>query len=51
MFSKGSRDVSNAYKFFTSLAIQLAFAIPSLETYIRDTVREQSDIASLSLSD
>ena len=48
-FSKG--DVSNAGKFFTSLAVQLADSVPSLRTYIGDAVRERSDIASLSLSE
>ena len=43
--------MSHAGKFFTSFAVQLAYAVPSLQTYIRDAVRERSDIASLSLLD
>jgi hypothetical protein len=43
--------VSHAGKFFTSLAVQLAYAVPSLQTYIRDAVRERSDIVNLSLLD
>jgi hypothetical protein len=50
-FSKGGGDVGHAGKFFTSLAVQLAYAVPSLQTHIRDAVRERSDIASLSLLD
>jgi len=43
--------VSYADKLFTSLAVQLALNMPSLQTCIRDAVRERSDIASLSLLD
>jgi hypothetical protein len=43
--------VSHAGKFFTSLAVQLTYAVPSLQTHIRDAVRERSDIANLSLLD
>jgi hypothetical protein len=43
--------VSHAGKLFTSLAVQLAYAVPSLQAYIRDAVRERSDIANLSLLD
>jgi hypothetical protein len=50
-FSKGGGDVSHAGKFFTSLAVQLAYAMPSLQAHIRDAVRERSDIANLSLLD
>ncbi|KAG4437673.1 hypothetical protein IFR05_006835 [Cadophora sp. M221] len=50
-FSKGGEDVSHAGKFFTSLAVQLANAVPSLRTHICDTVRKRSNIASLSLLD
>ena len=50
-FSKGGGDVSHAGKFFTSLAVQLAYTVPSLQTDICDTVRERSDIANLSLLD
>ncbi|KAG4428261.1 hypothetical protein IFR05_016257 [Cadophora sp. M221] len=48
-FSRGGGDVSNAGKFFTSLAVQLAKSIPSLQKQICDAIVEQSDIASLSL--
>jgi hypothetical protein len=50
-FSKGGGDVSHAGKFFTSLAVQLACTVPSLQTHIRNAVRERSDIANLSLLD
>ncbi|PVH70486.1 hypothetical protein DL98DRAFT_472631 [Cadophora sp. DSE1049] len=50
-FSNGGGDVSHAGKFFTSLAVQLADAVPSLQSYICDAVRERSDIANLSLLD
>ncbi|KAH6703049.1 WD40-repeat-containing domain protein [Leptodontidium sp. MPI-SDFR-AT-0119] len=50
-FSKGGGDVSYAGKFFTSLAVQLAFNVPSLRQYIGDAVTKRSDIASLSLSE
>jgi hypothetical protein len=43
--------VSHAGKFFTSLAVQLAEAVPSLQTHICDAVTERSDIANLSLLD
>jgi hypothetical protein len=43
--------VSHAGKFFTSLAVQLANAVPYLQTHICDAVRERSDIANLSLLD
>jgi len=50
-FSRGGGDVSHAGKFFTSLAVQLAFNIPSLRQYISEAVKKRSDIASLSLSE
>ncbi|PVH67593.1 hypothetical protein DL98DRAFT_443228, partial [Cadophora sp. DSE1049] len=50
-FSRGGGDVSHAGKFFTSLAVQLADAVPSLQTHICDAVRKRSDIANLSLLD
>jgi hypothetical protein len=50
-FSKGGGDVSNASKFFTSLAVQLAFNVPSLRQYICEAATKRSDIASLSLSE
>jgi hypothetical protein len=43
--------VSHAGKFFTSLAVQLAYAVPSLQTHIRGAVSERRDIANLSLLD
>jgi hypothetical protein len=51
LFSKGGGDVSNAGKFFTSLAVQLTFNVPSLRQYICEAVTKRSDIASLSLSE
>jgi hypothetical protein len=50
-FSRGGGDVSYAGKLFTSLAVQLADAVPSLQTHICDVLREQSNIANLSLLD
>ncbi|KAH8758829.1 WD40-repeat-containing domain protein, partial [Hyaloscypha finlandica] len=50
-FSKGGGDVSHAGKFFTSLAVQLARSIPSLQKQVCDAVMEQRDVAKLSLSD
>ncbi|PVH68198.1 hypothetical protein DL98DRAFT_633298, partial [Cadophora sp. DSE1049] len=50
-FSRGGGDVSHAGKFFTSLAVQLADAVPSLQARICDAIRKQSDIANLSLLD
>jgi cytidylate kinase len=50
-FSKGGGDVSHAGVFFTSLAVQLAQTIPSLQKQIRDAFMERSDIANLSLID
>jgi hypothetical protein len=50
-FSKGGGDVSHAGKFFTSLAVQLAFTVPSLRQYIYDAIVEQSNITNMSLSD
>lgn len=43
--------MSNAGKFFTSLAVQLAFNVPSLRRYICEAATKRSDIASLSLSE
>jgi hypothetical protein len=43
--------VSDTGKFFTSLALQLAKSIPSLQKQICDAIVEQSDITSLSLSE
>ncbi|KUJ12749.1 uncharacterized protein LY89DRAFT_687710 [Mollisia scopiformis] len=50
-FSRGGGDVSHAGKFFTSLAVQLADAVPSLQTHICDAIRKRSNIANLSLLD
>jgi hypothetical protein len=43
--------VSHASKFFTSLAVQLAKTIPSLQKQIYDAIAEQSNISNLSLFD
>lgn len=43
--------MSHAGKFFTSLAVQLAFNVLSFRQYICETVRKRNDIASLSLSE
>ncbi|KAL3427466.1 vegetative incompatibility protein HET-E-1 [Phlyctema vagabunda] len=50
-FARGGGDVSHAGKFVTSLAVQLADAVPFLQTHICDAMRERSDIANLSLLD
>lgn len=50
-FSKGGGDVSHAGKFFTSLAVQLAFNVPYLRQYICEAATKRSDIASLSFSE
>jgi hypothetical protein len=50
-FSRGGGDVSHARKFFTSIALQLSSAVPSLETYIRDAILEDNNIASKGLPD
>ncbi|KAH9203299.1 vegetative incompatibility protein HET-E-1 [Leptodontidium sp. 2 PMI_412] len=50
-FSRGGGDVGHAGKFFTSLAVQLADAVPSLQTHICDAIRKRSGIANLSLLD
>jgi hypothetical protein len=43
--------VSHAGKFFTSLAVQLAKSIPSLQKQVCDAIMEQRDVVKLSLSD
>jgi hypothetical protein len=43
--------VSKAGKFFTSLAVQLTFNVPSLRQYICEAVTKRSDITTLSLSE
>ncbi|PQE23326.1 WD40 YVTN repeat-like-containing domain protein [Rutstroemia sp. NJR-2017a BBW] len=50
-FSRGGGDVGHARKFFTSLAVQLACNIPSLQHYISDAITERSDIASYCFRD
>jgi hypothetical protein len=50
-FSRGGGDISHAGKFFTSIAVQLAYNIPSLRRHISEAVADQSNIASLSPSD
>lgn len=50
-FSKGGGDTGHAGKFFTSIAVQLAYNVPSLRQYIREATKNRSDIASLSLSE
>ena len=50
-FSRGGGDVGHAGKFFTSIAAQLAYNIPSLRRHICDAVADRINIASLSLSD
>jgi hypothetical protein len=43
--------MSHAGKFFTSLAVQLAFNVPSLRQYICEAATKRSDIASPSLTE
>ncbi|TVY73353.1 Vegetative incompatibility protein HET-E-1, partial [Lachnellula suecica] len=50
-FSKGGGDVSHAGKFFTSIAVQLAKSIPSLQKQVCEAIIEQPGVAKLSLSD
>jgi hypothetical protein len=50
-FSRGDGDVSHAGKFFTSIAVQLAYNVPSLRRHISEAVADQSNISNLSPSD
>ena len=50
-FSRGGGDVGHASKFFTSIAVQLAYNAPSLRRYISEAAEEQIDIANHSLRD
>jgi hypothetical protein len=50
-FSRGGGDVSHAGKFFTSIAVQLANNVPSLQQYIYDAITKRKDVASQSLRD
>lgn len=50
-FSRGSGDVGHAGKFVTSIAVQLANDVPSLQRYICEAITERSDIKDRSLSD
>ncbi|PQE16118.1 WD40 YVTN repeat-like-containing domain protein [Rutstroemia sp. NJR-2017a BBW] len=50
-FSRGGGDVGHAGKFFTSLAVQLADNIPSLQRHISDAITKRSDIVNQSLRD
>jgi hypothetical protein len=50
-FSRGGGDVGHASKFFTSLAVQLAYNIPSLQRHISDAITKRSDIVNQSLRD
>ncbi|KAL5313471.1 hypothetical protein ACEPPN_019204 [Leptodophora sp. 'Broadleaf-Isolate-01'] len=50
-FSRGGGDVGHAGKFVTSIALQLASSIPSLDQHICDALTERRDIASRSLRD
>jgi hypothetical protein len=50
-FSRGGGDVGHAGKFFTSVAVQLAYNAPSLRRYISEAAEEQIDIANHSLHD
>jgi len=50
-FSRGGGDVGHAGKFFTSIAVQLAYNAPWLRRYISEAAEEQIDIANHSLRD
>ena len=50
-FSRGKEDVSNAGKFCTSIAVQLANDVPPVQRYIFEAITERSDIARRSLQD
>jgi len=45
-FSRGGGDISHAGKFFTSIAVQLANNIPSLQQHIYDAITKHKDVAS-----
>jgi hypothetical protein len=50
-FSRGGGDVGQASKFFTTIAVQLARKYPTLQRYICDALRSNTDIATQSLGD
>jgi NACHT domain len=50
-FSRGGGDVGHAGKFVTSIAVQLATSIPSLDKHMCDALTECRNIASQSLHD
>lgn len=50
-FARGGGDVGHARFFFTSIAVQLANKSPTLQQFICDAIRENSDITALSLGD
>ncbi|KAH9205871.1 hypothetical protein DL95DRAFT_417048 [Leptodontidium sp. 2 PMI_412] len=50
-FSRGGGDVGHAGKFATSIALQLASSIPSLDRHMCDALIARRDIASQSLRD
>jgi hypothetical protein len=50
-FSRGGGDVSNAGKFFTSIAVQLADNVPALRHHICEAISGRERIASKSFSD
>jgi len=50
-FSRGGGDVGRADKFVTTVALQLASSVPSLQGAVSDAIRERSDIVNHALSD
>ena len=50
-FSRGRGDLSNAAKFFTSVAVQLAQMSPALKCCISEAVARNKDIATRALSE
>lgn len=51
LFLKNDEDVNTVGKFFISLIMQFVYIVLSFQTHIRDTVKEQNNIASLFLMD
>jgi hypothetical protein len=50
-FSRGSGDVGQASKFFTTIAVQLASKSEPLQRHICDAIKKNSNIATQSLGD
>jgi hypothetical protein len=48
-FSRGGRDVGNADRFVTSIAVQLPHSVLAVQRHISDAVAKHSDIVNQSL--